>query len=80
MEDSQQKPNDGKLSRWGMVNLAFDMGFVIALPLVGLGLIGKFLDAKFGTEPWLTLIGIVFAIVTTTIWLTRKLKNYLNKQ
>lgn len=79
MQDLNQKPKDLKFDRWGMVNLAFDMGFVIALPLVAFGLLGKYLDARFGTDPWLTITGILIAIISTTIWLTKKLKGYINR-
>jgi hypothetical protein len=79
MQDLNQKPKDSKFDRWGMVNLAFDMGFVIALPLVAFGLLGKYLDGRLGTDPWLTIAGILIAIISTTIWLTRKLKGYINR-
>lgn len=86
MENSDPKPStpqnsspQDKFKSWNMVNLAFDMGFVIALPLVAFGLLGKYLDGKFDTAPFLTLAGIVLAIVSTTIWLTKKLKSYINK-
>jgi hypothetical protein len=79
MQDLNQKPKDLKFDRWGMVNLAFDMGFVIALPLVAFGLLGKYLDGRLGTEPWLTIVGILIAIISTTIWLTKKLKEYIKR-
>jgi hypothetical protein len=79
MEEPNPKPNNPKFDRWGMVNLAFDMGFVIALPLVAFGLLGKYLDGRLGTEPWLTIAGILIAIISTTIWLTRKLKGYIKR-
>src|SRR5689334_16103165 len=79
MNIPDQKPNNPKFDRWSMVNLAFDLGFVIALPLVALGLLGKYLDGRMGTEPWLTVLGILLAIATTTIWLTQKLKGYMKK-
>lgn len=77
MQNSEEKPNVS-LTKWRLVNLAFELGFIIALPLVALGLLGKWLDQKFASEPWLTLIGILFAIVSTTIWLTRRIKELMN--
>ena len=61
------------------MNLAFEFGYIIALPLVILGLIGKYLDQKYGSEPWLTLAGIALAIGLTTFWLTRRIKEYITK-
>lgn len=77
MEQTPQKPVNQKLDRWQVAGFAFDLGFVIALPLVVLGLLGKYLDGKMGTEPWLTLSGILVAIVVTVVWLSRKLRGYM---
>jgi len=72
--------DDKDIKKWKLVNLAMEMGFVIALPLVALGLLGKWLDNKYHhTTPWITLIGILLAIVTTTIWLTRRIKELIKK-
>ena len=75
-----EKPeNDSKIpNKWNLVSLASELGFIIALPLVGFGLLGKWLDDKMGNEvAWFTLIGIAFAITATTIWLTKRLKQYI---
>ena len=76
-EKKQEKPRS--INKWEMANLAFELGFIIALPLVAFGLLGKWLDSKFGTEPWLTILGILFAIISTTVWLTRKIKYLIGK-
>ena len=78
MEPNPQKPADPRINKWALVNLASELGFIIALPLVAFGLIGKWLDAKYNhTTPWLTLLGILLAIICTTVWLTKKLKQYI---
>jgi hypothetical protein len=77
MQDQNPKPNPRKLDKWAMATLAFEMGYIIALPLVLFGLAGKYLDGRLGTEPWLALAGVLLAIGVTTVWLIRKLKDYL---
>ncbi len=77
MNNPNEKQNQTKFSKWHMVNLALDMGYIIAVPLVVLGLLGKYLDGKYSTEPFLTLGGIILAIVLTTVWLTKKFKQYI---
>lgn len=75
-ETNPTKPNNPiSVNKWSLASLAMEMGFIIAIPLVALALLGKWADAKYGTEPYLTLAGILLAIVTTTIWLTRKFKS-----
>ncbi len=62
-----------------MVSIAFQLGFIIALPVIFFGFVGKWLDGKTGTYPLLTLIGIFTAITFTSIWIYRKFKSYFQK-
>ena len=78
MEPNPQKPVDPNINKWKLVNLAMELGYIIALPLLVLALAGKWLDMKLDNHiPWFTLLGIVLAITATTIWLTKKLKQYI---
>jgi len=63
-------------NRRGLISIAFQLGFIIALPIVVLGLGGKWLDRRMETAPLFTLAGILFAIVSTSVWIYRKFKNY----
>ena len=72
-----QKPKD--LNKWRIASLALEMGFIIALPLVAFGLLGKWLDAKWDSEPWMALVGILLAIVATTVWLIRRFRELILK-
>jgi len=61
-----------------MVSLSFELGYIIALPLVVLGLLGKWGDKHWHHAfPWMTLIAIGLAIFMTTVWLIQKLKGYI---
>lgn len=59
---------------WQALGLAWELGFIIAIPLVVFGSIGKYADGYFNTKPWLTLLGIFLSIIITVIWLYRRLK------
>lgn len=74
-ETPNNKPNKG-LSKFELVSIAFQLGFIIAIPVIVFGFLGKWLDAKAGTYPLLTLIGIFTAIISTSIWIYRKFKSY----
>ena len=72
---------DKNMNKWAMLNLATELGFIIALPIVVLALGGKWLDHRMhNTTPWFTLLGIVLAITSTTVWLTQRIKAIINKQ
>lgn len=59
---------------WEVTGFALQIGFIIALPLVAFGFVGKALDTRLGTEPWLALVAILLAIVSSSVWLYKKFK------
>jgi hypothetical protein len=60
-----------------------EIGFVVSIPLLSLGLLGRYFDHKLDTGPYLFLAGI--AIATIIIYLTVKsivskaIKNFESK-
>lgn len=68
-----------KFDKRELVTLAFELGYIIALPIVALGLGGKWLDGRMDTAPLFTLLGILLAITSTSIWIYRKFGEYFNK-
>ncbi len=59
-----------------VIGIAFELGFIIALPIVALGLIGKKIDQKFSTH-FFVFIGIALAISLTTVWIYRRFEGML---
>ena len=47
------------------LSLAWQLGFIIVVPIVGFLLIGRWLDGIFGTEPFLFILGIILGLVMT---------------
>lgn len=45
------------------LKLAFELGYIIVIPLVILALLGRFLDKRFGSSPWLLLCGIFLSMI-----------------
>jgi len=62
-----KKPKGGKnlLSKSLIFSFSLigQIGFSTAIPLVTLGLIGRYLDKKFGSDPYLLLTGLAIATV-----------------
>ena len=50
--------------------LAWSLGFTIAIPLVILALGGRLLDKKFNTSPWLFLAGVLLSTIVSSwaVW------------
>ncbi len=57
-------------------NLVLEFGFIIALPLLAFGYLGKLLDERNATQ-YLKLIGILLALIISTTWLYRRIKEIL---
>ena len=68
------KPDDHQ--ELGALEIAFTLGYVIVLPLVGGTALGVYLDKKFGTAPLLLFVGVVVAIVLSSTLLVAKFKKY----
>lgn len=68
---------DKRDNLWWVLGIAWEMGYLIALPLVGLALLGRFVDSVFGTAPLALLLGILLAIILSTIIVTRKVSELL---
>lgn len=73
-EKDEKKPG---FDKWKIIHFAFEMGFIIAIPLLVLILLGKWLDAKFGTDPGFALAGTLLAIASTVVWLGRRFKQLM---
>lgn len=63
-----------KNSLWQALNLAWELGYLIALPIAVLGFGGAWLDKKLGTIPLFLLIGIITSVIFSSIAIYRKIK------
>ena len=57
--------------RWSIISLAWELGYLITIPIVLLAFGGKLLDDKLNTSPWMLLTGIIISIIITS-WLVYK--------
>jgi predicted permease len=78
MENSlstDKKKSDRKYWLFAL-RIAGDFGITIALPVVIFAYVGKRLDARFDTAPWLLIAGFVLAAVISGAVIYRKSKRY----
>lgn len=59
------------------LGIALEMGYLIALPLVGFALAGSFLDSALNTKPLILLFSILLAIVISSVLVYRKTKEMI---
>ncbi len=65
--------------RWWMIGVAWEMGYLIALPLVGFALAGQFFDGLAHTSPLFLIIGILCAIALSTVCVVRKTSDVMHR-
>jgi len=51
----------------------------IAVPVIGAVFVGKWLDKKYNTEPWLFLLSVGVAFAVSMIVIVRKALSEMNK-
>jgi F0F1-type ATP synthase assembly protein I len=76
MTDEKRNGQDS----WSAASLAWELGYIIAVPLVVLALLGRFIDKKYGTSPWFLLVGIVLSILVSSYAAYNKSKEIIDKQ
>lgn len=59
------------------IALVFEIGYTIAIPAVGMTLLGHWLDGLWETEPWLTLAGLLLSLPVAAVAVWRKMKPLL---
>ncbi|MEK7518929.1 MAG: AtpZ/AtpI family protein [Patescibacteria group bacterium] len=62
---------------WKALGMAWELGYIIAIPIVMLGLGGRLLDKRLETSPWLFLAGVLVSIILTSFGLVWKFKKLL---
>ncbi|MEA3273495.1 MAG: AtpZ/AtpI family protein [Patescibacteria group bacterium] len=73
---NNKKKTEDKLGEIGISEVAFILGYVIVIPLVGAVVLGRWLDNRFNSEPFLLLLLVLLAIIFSSIFLVVKLRKY----
>ncbi len=64
--------NRSRPGLWLALGFAWKLGYSIAVPLVLLLLVGRWLDQRLGTAPWLLITGLVVSFVLTNVLMFRE--------
>ena len=69
--EKRESPN------WTAWQLAWELGYTIAIPIVALALLGRWADRAWSTAPWLFLLGVVLSVIISSFLVYRKTKDIL---
>ena len=64
---------------WSLASLAWELGYLITVPLILFAWLGRMADKKWHTTPWLFLAGIGLAILLSS-WVVYKKISYQIKK
>ncbi|TSC55416.1 MAG: Uncharacterized protein Greene041679_616 [Parcubacteria group bacterium Greene0416_79] len=77
-EEKRKAPlTKGDMPDFNSWQLAWELGYTIAIPIVLFALLGRWADRMFGTSPWLLLLGVVLSVFISTAIVYRKIKRIL---
>lgn len=78
-DDDRSKPSLPYLSGALLALTFVDTTWRMAVPSVGLTIVGLLLDRKFGTKPWLMFIGVAIGSVIAFYLVRMQLKRVMGK-
>ena len=75
-----QKPQvpDYKMEGMQVLGVAFELGFIIALPIVLFAFLGKWLDRHFHHSFYI-YVGIVLALTSSVLWIYARLQPLVSR-
>ncbi len=59
-------------SQWQAMEVVWDIGISIAVPVVLFTLGGRWLDKRYGTSPFFILVGLFLSLAVSTLITVRK--------
>lgn len=71
----QETPKKGTPTPWEALELVWDILLGIAIPTTLFALAGRWLDKRYSTSPWFTIIGLALALLVAGVIVTRKGKD-----
>lgn len=62
-----------------LLGIVGQIGFMVTVPLIGFALLGRMADKAIGTSPLFFLVGVIGAIILSTILIYRKTSKLMNE-
>lgn len=79
MLDSTELNNQQK-KLFSALGLAWELGYIIAIPIAVLALVGRWVDKSFNTSPLFLLVGVFGSMIISGVLIVKKTKSIVNNQ
>ncbi|EKE22249.1 MAG: hypothetical protein ACD_7C00016G0010 [uncultured bacterium] len=80
LKRNNKEMKNTKTDKVSVFSLAFELGYIVAVPIVVLALVGRVIDKKLDSSPWFLLLGIVISIVVSTYWIYKKTTDIIDNK
>jgi F0F1-type ATP synthase assembly protein I len=74
-----EKGDDSRYKYSSWIDLGIQVAITLALSVILLALLGRWLDEQFGTTPFLLVAGALWGAIGGTIWLVVRVKRFADK-
>ena len=78
-QSNGQAQKEQAASMWNALSIAWEVGYIIAIPAFALGFGGAYLDKQYGSSPLLTIAGILLALIVSGFTIWRRIKSILSR-
>ncbi len=75
MQQNPSKPASANDSLWSALSLAWELGYLIAIPAVLFGMGGAYLDKHLHMSPLFMIAGFLLAFTTSSVFVYRKVRS-----
>jgi F0F1-type ATP synthase assembly protein I len=79
MKEEDRKANNPQPVPFRPLQLAWGLGFRIAIPLIVFALLGRLIDRMVNTSPLFLFAGIILSIVVSTLMVYREARKFLQE-
>jgi len=79
LDSHELKQKKGKSILWQTIGVSMQIGYIITLPLIILVISGKILDKHYNSSPFFLLVGMVLALIVSSIAVFIKMRKIIKK-
>ena len=66
-----------KSKEFSVLGIAWNVGYMIAIPIIFYTVAGVYIDRTFGTSPLFIVIALILSVVTSMFIILKKFNSYL---
>ena len=78
-QSNGQAVKEQAASMWNALSIAWEVGYIIAIPAFLFGFAGAYIDKQYDLSPIFTILGILLALVISGFTIWRRIQSILSR-